>query len=144
MFSFQKQYFFPLVVLFIVEVSIAIFVHDKFIRPFAGDFLVVIMLYCGVKSFIVNNVFVVALSVLLFAYFIELLQYLKLIRYIGLQHSRLANIILGKYFTWHDIISYTLGIIAVLCTEKWFLKKRAFQNKKIRPEGRIYVHAKKN
>ena len=38
--------------LFVVETLIALFVRDAFIRPYMGDVLVVILVYCFVRMFI--------------------------------------------------------------------------------------------
>ena len=123
MFSFQKRYFTLFVLLFLTEVLIALYVHDKFVRPYVGDFLVVMVLYCGAKSFIKGYEIPVAVGVLLFAYFIEFLQYLNFVKWIGLQHSKIANVIIGNYFTWVDIIAYTLGVITIILIEINFKKK---------------------
>ena len=42
--------------LFIVETLIALFVRDAFIRPYMGDILVVILIYCFVRIFITEVV----------------------------------------------------------------------------------------
>jgi hypothetical protein len=114
---FNKGYFFSALILFLIEVFIASFVHDRIVRPYIGDLLVVILIYCFCKSFFNIPVRIAALSVLLFAYFIEILQYMNFIDYIGLQQSRLANIILGNSFEWIDMIAYTAGIFFVFCFE---------------------------
>ena len=124
MFSFQKGYALIAFSLFLVEAVIALFLHDRFIRPYAGDFLVVILIYCFLKSFLNAPVLKVAVGVLLFSYVVEISQYLKLIEHLGLQHSRLAVIILGKSFQWFDLLAYTLGIALVLLVEKTRLNKR--------------------
>src|SRR5580765_7095366 len=98
MFSFQKGYALLAFSLLLMEVFIALFVHDRFIRPYGGDFLVVILIYCFLKSFWNAPVGKVALSVLVFSFVVELSQYLKLINHLGLQHSRLAVVVLGKSF----------------------------------------------
>ena len=118
MLIFQKQYFILFFFLFIIEALIAAFLHDRFVRPYVGDFLVVILVYCFVKSFFNVPVFRTALGVLLFAYFVEFLQYLKLIKVLGLESSGLANTILGNSFEWIDLLAYTLGIFTLLCFEK--------------------------
>ena len=117
MITFNKSYFLAAVVLFIVEVLIALYVHDQIVRPYIGDFLVVILLYCFVRTFLDANTFKIAVGVLIFAYLIEFLQYLDLIAFLGLQKSRLANVVLGNYFEWIDIVAYTLGIGAVIVFE---------------------------
>ena len=117
-FRFQKQYFIVAVLLFIIEVLIAAYVHDKIVRPYVGDFLVVILLYCFVKSFWNGSTLLTGVSVLLFSYLIEISQYFHLVNLLGLQKSRLATIVLGSSFEWIDLIAYTVGIAVVIFIEK--------------------------
>ncbi len=119
MFTYHKRYFIATIILLLVEISIALFVKDKFIRPYVGDFLIVIFLYCLMRSFLRIPVVIAASSVLLFAFTIELLQYLNLIEILGLQSSGVAQIVLGNHFDWKDIVAYTIGIIFVVSIEKW-------------------------
>jgi hypothetical protein len=116
-FRFHKGYFLIFLCLFITEIIIAAFVHDNFIRPYAGDFLVVIMIYCFVMGWVQAPVTITAIAVLLFAFLVETLQYFNLVRHLGLQHSRLAVIIIGNHFAWSDIIAYTSGVLLILCLE---------------------------
>lgn len=118
MLTFKPNYFAIAVFLFIIEVLIALFIQDDFIRPYAGDFLVVILLYCVLKSFINWSEIKSAISVLLFSYLIETLQYFNLVKHLGLADNKLANIIIGNYFTWVDILAYSLGILVVLGIEQ--------------------------
>lgn len=118
MFRFHKTYFILAVLLFLIEVAIALFVRDRFVRPYVGDFLVVIFLYCFFRSFLKTPYRIVALYVLLFSYLIEWSQYYHLIKRLGLQQSRLAHLILGSGFEWLDLLAYTLGILLVLVVEK--------------------------
>lgn len=92
-FKFNLLHFVVAVLLFFVEVFIAVYIHDDFIRPYIGDVLVVIFLYYLVKSFI------------------------------GLGDSKLANIIIGNSFAWADIVAYTAGIVVVLVVEQGLRKK---------------------
>jgi len=117
-FRFQKEYALLVVLLFIVEGVIALFVRDRFIRPYGGDFLVVILIYCFLKSFWDIPVLKLAIAVLLFSYAVEFSQYLKLINLLGFQHSRIAVLVLGKSFQWFDLLAYTLGIASVLLVER--------------------------
>lgn len=123
MLRFSKIYFVLTVLLFITEVLIAIYAHDNFIRPYVGDYLVVILIYCFCMSFVSAPVWKTALAALLFSYLIETLQYFNLVDILGLQHSRIANIIIGNSFAWADIIAYTLGIFTVIAVE-YFLAGR--------------------
>jgi len=120
MFKFNLKYFILTLLIFLIEVLIALFVHDSFIRPSVGDYLVVILIYCLVRSFYQSTVIRVAIGVLLFSYLIEIGQYFHLVKLLGLQHSRAARIIIGTSFAFSDIIAYTLGILTVIGIEKYF------------------------
>jgi Protein of unknown function (DUF2809) len=128
MLIFCKKYFILTLLLFLTEVLIALFAHDKIIRPYFGDLLVVILLYCLVKSFLSSSITITALSVLLFSYLVETLQYFHLVHRLGLGHSKIANIIIGNYFAWMDILAYTLGILIVFGIENLSLviRRRGF------------------
>jgi hypothetical protein len=117
MFKLNLPYLSLAIILFIIEVLIALYVHDSIIRPFGGDYLVVILLYCLLKGFVDLPVRQSALIVLLFSYLVEGLQYLQIVHHLGLDDSKLANIVIGNYFSWVDILCYSLGIITVLIVE---------------------------
>ncbi len=114
------------ILLFITEVLIALYVHDDIVRPYIGDLLVVILIYCFVKSFFNFPVFLTAMSVLLFSFLIEFLQYCNIIEKLGLQHLKLAKTVLGNSFAWIDIAAYIGGIAIVLLLEKILNKKAMF------------------
>lgn len=130
MLKFQYRYFIFAVILFAIEVYIALFVHDEIIRPHIGDLLVVILIYCFLRSFLNLPVLVIAIATLLFSYIVEVLQYFNLVQILELQNSKLARIIIGTSFSWLDILSYTIGIIIVLLIEKIFNSKNSFIQKK--------------
>ncbi|WP_207422589.1 DUF2809 domain-containing protein [Desertivirga brevis] len=115
--AFNKRYFIIAIFLFIVEFLIGKYVHDNFVRPYVGDFLIVIFLYCLLKSFINIPVKAAVLTVLIISYIIEALQYLNFLDMIGLRDSTIANLVLGNYFTWSDILAYSLGAISTLILE---------------------------
>ena len=84
--------------LFVVETLIALFVRDAFIRPYMGDVLVVILVYCFVRMFITRPLRWLPLWIFLFACCIETLQYLQL----------------GTSFSWWDIVCYAVGCLPLL------------------------------
>ncbi|NEU09363.1 DUF2809 domain-containing protein [Flavihumibacter sp. R14] len=115
--SFNKKYLFLSLLLFVTEVLIALFVRDAFIRPYFGDFLVVILLYCIVRMFWNFPVLPTVLAILAFAYLLETLQYFNLVEHLGLQHSELARTVIGTGFAWGDMLAYTLGGVAIWVAE---------------------------
>lgn len=123
MLTFKKNYFLLAFIIFWIEVFIALYIHDTFIRPYLGDVLVVILIYCFIKSFFDWPVFNVALFVLIFSFAIEILQYFNGIEMLGLAHSSLARTVIGTSFSLWDLLTYVLGISIVLIFEKFLLKK---------------------
>lgn len=118
MLKFQYRYFILAVLIFFIEVYIALFIHDKIIRPHIGDLLVVILIYCFLRAFLNLPVLAIAIATLLFSYIVETLQYFDIVTKLGLQNSRLARIVIGTSFSWVDILSYTIGIALVLLIER--------------------------
>ena len=124
MLQFHKKYFLLTLMLFISEVLIALYMHDKFIRPYFGDVLVVILIYCFLKSFLNLPVYPTVLGVLIFSFFIEWTQHLNLITILGLQDSEIAKALLGNSFAWMDVACYTFGILIIILIEKVFFKNQ--------------------
>jgi hypothetical protein len=118
MLTFNLKYFLFACALFIIEVFIALFVHDSFIRPYVGDYLVVILIYCFVRAFIRASSLIVAIGVLLFAYAIEVLQYFRIVDRLGLSDNVIAKTVIGYGFEWWDLLAYTLGVATVLILER--------------------------
>ena len=115
-------------VLFAIEVIIATYIHDNFIRPYLGDTIVIVLIYAFVMGFFsvghtLSSKIKVAFYVLLFAFIIEGLQASSFIYKIGLGDQKWAQVILGTSFSWWDIIAYIAGFIAIVCIE-WIINKK--------------------
>jgi hypothetical protein len=123
MIRFSTRYFLLSLLILAIEIFIGARLDDNIIRPYGGDYLVVMLLYCMVRTCLNTPVVPTAVSALLFAYLIEFLQYEKLADHLHLRPGSLARIMLGDYFTWKDIIAYTLGIASVIAMEKWLSHK---------------------
>jgi hypothetical protein len=123
MLTFKKNYFGLTILIFFIEVLIALYVSDRFVRPYLGDVLVVILMYCFLKSFLKLPVLTVAIAVLIFSFTIEFLQYLNIVATLGLEKSKIARTVIGTSFSWIDLLTYVIGITIVLGIEKYWLKK---------------------
>ena len=134
-FRFKGRYFIVALIIFFIEIFIALFAHDRFVRPYAGDFLVVILIYCFLRAFLDIQVIKLAIFTLLFAYLIEVLQYLNLLSKLGLQHSGFAKTVLGSSFEWADLAAYTLGIAFVLYLERRISRKDSQRSMPGAPAG---------
>lgn len=107
----KKRFFFFSAFLFIfaVEVMIALFIHDNIIRPYFGDILIVILLYCLVRTASPDKISLLPLYIFLFASTIEILQYFDFVSLIGLGNNSFARIIFGTTFSMIDILCYLAG-----------------------------------
>lgn len=112
------------VLLTAIEVFIALYVHDHFIRPYIGDILVVIVVYCFVRIFIPRNLQLLPLYVFIFAVCVESLQYFNLVSVLNLSGNRFARIILGSVFDLKDIGCYAVGCLLLSLWEYKLRKNR--------------------
>ncbi len=119
MFKFNNRSFLAFAILFTIEILIAVNLKKGFIRFTFGDFLVVIMLYYFLKSFLKIKALHLALTVLFFSYFIECIQPINILEILNLQKNTTLRVIFGTTFSIEDLIAYTLGICTVLIIEKY-------------------------
>jgi len=114
LFTFNIKFFILFIVIFLVEVFIAKYMHDRFIRPFGGDVLVVVLMYAFFRSFLRVDYKKIAIGVLLFSFLIETLQAFHYAARLGFADNRVMNIILGSSFSWYDMLAYFLGFLICL------------------------------
>jgi Protein of unknown function (DUF2809) len=123
MLTFNLRFFLLTILFFVTEVLIALYVKDSFVRPYVGDYLVVMLIYCAVRTFIKANPVKMAIAVLLFAYLVEVLQYFRIVDRLGLSGNLVAKTVIGYGFEWLDMLAYTLGVGTILLVE-WARKKK--------------------
>ncbi len=122
---FNSKYFIIAIIIFLVEVFIALYIKDKFIRPYGGDILVVVLIYSFIKSFFKVDALKLAICVFIFSCAVELGQYLNLIELLGLAENKLARIVIGTSFAWEDIAAYLAGAIITYFLDVKILEKQA-------------------
>lgn len=114
----RKKYLISFIILMILEVFIALYVNDNFVRPYMGDVLVVILVYSFVKIFIPDRFKkLMPFLVFLFAVIVEFMQYLKIVEILGLQHNIFARVIIGTSYDIKDILCYFIGMLLIYVTE---------------------------
>lgn len=97
------------ITLIVVEVLIALFVHDKFVRPYVGDVLVVIALYTFVRIFIPRKVFLLPVYIFVFAAGVEVLQLFHIVEILGVENNTFMRTLIGSVFDLKDVICYLIG-----------------------------------
>jgi hypothetical protein len=106
------------VAVFVVEVGIALFMHDALIRPYGGDALAVVLVYLAVRAGTPLGPKAAILLALAVAVGVELAQLANLLDLLGLRGNRLARTVLGGAFDLKDFAAYGLGAIGILIIEK--------------------------
>ena len=122
-------------VLFCVEVLIALFVQDNWIRPYFGDILVMIVLYSLLRTIMPIRIWKKLHKrccslwiplLFVFAVLVELLQGIHIVERLGLSGNAAARTVIGTSFDWADLLCYFSGCV-VLCLVEWmecrFFKK---------------------
>lgn len=104
-------------VLLLIEVLIAIFVHDKFIRPYVGDILVTVLIYTFLRILMPDGVRLLPLYIFLFAAGVEIMQYLNIVKLLGLADNRFFSILIGSVFDVKDIVCYGIGCALTMIVE---------------------------
>ena len=100
--------------LFVIEVLIALFVRDRFIRPYGGDILVTLLICCVIRVILPRGYRLpMGGGVLAFAILVEIGQYFGLVYLLGLGHIEFFRILIGTGFSWWDMLCYAAG--CVLC-----------------------------
>ena len=99
------------IVLLIIEVLIALYVHDDFVRPYVGDMLVVVVVYTFVRILIPEKVRLLPLWVFIFAVAVEILQWFHIVDILGLTNNRFFSVLIGGVFDVKDILCYAVGCI---------------------------------
>ncbi|MES2987097.1 MAG: DUF2809 domain-containing protein [Pseudomonadota bacterium] len=104
--------------LFLIEVVIALFVRDRFVRPYLGDTIAVILVYAGLRATLRIDVTLAAAIAFLIACIIEFGQYFRVLDHLGLAGNNLARTVLGTGFSLEDFLAYAAGALIVLVVER--------------------------
>ncbi|MDG2532705.1 DUF2809 domain-containing protein [Sphingomonas sp. HITSZ_GF] len=100
-----------------MEVCIALFVRDRFVRPYLGDVLAVVLVYCGLRAVLPLRPLPAAAAAFGIAALIEFGQAIHVLDLLGL-HGRVLRVVLGGSFEWLDFVAYAAGALASLGIER--------------------------
>lgn len=109
---------------FVLEVLIALFVNDSFIRPFGGDILVTVLLCLFVRAFFPVKTKLLPVYVFLFAVAVEICQYFDVVKLLDFENNVLISTLVGRSYSFIDIICYAAGCIIFFITEHIFQIKK--------------------
>ncbi|MBY8335849.1 DUF2809 domain-containing protein [Alteriqipengyuania sp. NZ-12B] len=106
------------VILLVVEVLIALYVRDRFVRPYLGDVLAVMLVHCALRAVLPIGPLLAAASAFGIALVIELGQLVVILGMVGLEDNAVAATVLGSGFDPVDIACYAAGALAVLAIDR--------------------------
>ena len=109
--------------LLLIEVIIALYVHDDFIRPYVGDMLVVIVIYTFIRIIVPEKCKLIPLFLFVFASGVELLQLANIVEILGVADNKFLKILIGSVFDIKDIVCYAVGCV-ILCMYEWVRVRR--------------------
>ena len=112
------------VALFFIEVIIALFVHDNFVRPYIGDLLVTILLCAFLRIFIPEKIKALPIFVFVFSVLVEFAQYIDIVKLLGFENNKFLSVIIGRSFSVIDIIYYALGCILFFFLDRYVISRK--------------------
>ena len=109
--------------LILIEIFIALFVHDDFIRPYIGDVIIVLVIYFFIKIIFIQQIKHLVPIIFIFTIIVEWFQYINILEILGLYHIEFLRILVGTTFSWADIYCYAVGCILILIYERLNFKR---------------------
>ena len=113
----RKFYAVLFCVLLFIEIGIALFVRDNFIRPYVGDMLVTMLICCFFRMIIPKGIRALPVYVFIFAAAIETGQYFDFVELLGLDAHRFFCVLLGRTFSVYDILCYAIGCLVFFAAD---------------------------
>lgn len=110
--------------LFIVEVLIALYVHDDFVRPYVGDMIVTVLVWSFARIVFPQKFRLMSLYVMIFATLIEVGQYFNYVDVLGITNPVLVTM-MGTSFAWADIACYAVGCVVAAVSDYFLFRKKA-------------------
>jgi len=108
--------------LFAVEVAIALYARDRFVRPYLGDVLAVILVYCGLQAVLPFRPLPAALLAFTIGAVIEIGQAVQVLDLLNV-HNRVIRVVLGGSFEWLDFLAYAAGASIALLVDRRVLSR---------------------
>lgn len=112
------------VFLFFVEVLIALYMHDDFIRPYVGDMIVTMVVWSFARIIFPEKFRLMSLYVMIFAILVEVGQYFNYVDILGITNPILVTM-MGTSFAWADIACYAVGCVVAAIVDFVKFRKKA-------------------
>ncbi|MBB6426457.1 DUF2809 domain-containing protein, partial [Sphingopyxis sp. JAI128] len=94
--TWRPRYALAALLLFLIEVAIALWVRDRFVRPYLGDVLAVILVYLALRAVTTSRVAPAALAAFFVGLLVEIGQVVDLLALLGLADQGILRVVLGR------------------------------------------------
>ena len=124
--SLKRRLFFLslFIFLFVIEVLIALFFHDDFVRPYVGDMIVTVLVWSFARIVFPDKLKLMSLYVMIFATLIEVGQYFNYVELLGVQNNPVLVTVMGTSFAWADIACYAVGCVIAAVADYFLFRKK--------------------
>lgn len=102
---------------------VLLFSETPFIRGLVGDVIIVVFIYYFIMTLKDFSSIYVVIFTLILALITEVLQYFDFASILGLQHNKIAQLVIGSIFDPMDMIAYTIGGIVAYIIDTKIIKK---------------------
>lgn len=102
---------------------VLLFSEMPFIRGLVGDVIIVVFIYYFIMTLKDFSSIYVVIFTLVLALITEVLQYFHFASILGLQHNRIAQLVIGSIFDPMDMFAYTIGGIVAFIIDTKIIKK---------------------
>lgn len=106
-----------------IEVLIALYVHDDFVRPYVGDMIVTVVVWAFARIVFPDRFKLMSLYVMIFAILVEVGQYFNYVDLLGITNPILVTM-MGTSFAWADIACYAVGCVVAAVADYIMLRKK--------------------
>ena len=109
--------------LLLTEVLIALFVRDRFIRPYVGDMLVTVLICSFVRTLVPSGLRLLPVYVFLFAAAVEIGQYFDIVKLLGLDGSAFLSTLIGRSFSFMDLVCFAVGCAVFFGIDRYLCRR---------------------
>ena len=111
------------VLLMLIEIYIAAFVTNVFVRSYLGDVFITLLICFFVQAVIPKKISLLPIWVFLFALAVEIGQYFDVVKLLGLDDYKLISVWFGRCYSFYDVICYAVGCLIFVVVDFLLLKR---------------------
>ncbi len=117
----RSIYLITAVIIFMIEIAIALGIGGEFVRGSVGDILVIVLIYCLLRTSPIFPPITAAITAVATGFLDEALQYINVAERLGLKAGSVLYVIIGNTFSPHDLLMYLVGGGLALTIDRYLL-----------------------